>query len=110
MAIYRAGEIRKMSPKERGEKLDELRAELLREHGVKAAGGAPKNPGRIRALRKTIARLLTIGVVEAPKAPPAAPKPPAGPAKAPAKKRAAKPPPASRKAKAPGAKAPRRKT
>lgn len=65
MAIYRAGEIRKMSPRERAEKLDELRAELLREHGVKAAGGAPKNPGRIRALRKTIARVLTISAAVA---------------------------------------------
>lgn len=65
MAIYRAGEVHKMSPKERSEKLDELRAELLREHGVKAAGGAPKNPGRIRALRKTIARILTIAAAGA---------------------------------------------
>lgn len=102
MAIYRSNEVRKMSAKERGEKLDELRAELLREHGVKAAGGAPKNPGRIRALRKTIARILTISAAgEAPEAAPPRTRPPSprpqarppSPAKVPGGKRgpAAKP-------------------
>lgn len=74
MAIYRASEVHKMSPKEREEKLNELRAELLREQGVKAAGGAPKNPGRIRALRKTIARILTIQAAAA-EGPAPAPRP-----------------------------------
>jgi large subunit ribosomal protein L29 len=49
-----------MSEKEMEEKLSELRIELLREMGIKAAGGAPENPGRIRELRKTIARIKTI--------------------------------------------------
>ena len=41
-------------------KLLELRDELMHERGVAAMGGAPPNPGKIRALRKNIARILTI--------------------------------------------------
>ena len=43
-----------------GKKLTELRDELMHERGVAAMGGAPPNPGKIRALRKNIARILTI--------------------------------------------------
>jgi len=32
----------------------------MHERGVAAMGGAPPNPGKIRALRKNIARILTI--------------------------------------------------
>src|SRR2546422_11265412 len=32
----------------------------MHERGVPAMGGAPPNPGKIRALRKNIARILTI--------------------------------------------------
>lgn len=60
MAMLRTGEIRKMSREERWKKLRELRAEILNERGQSAMGGAPKNPGRLRALRRSIARLLTI--------------------------------------------------
>ncbi len=41
-------------------KLTEIRDELMHERGVAAMGGAPPNPGKIRALRKNIARILTI--------------------------------------------------
>ena len=41
-------------------KLTELRDELMHERGVAAMGGAPPNPGKIRLLRKNIARILTI--------------------------------------------------
>lgn len=105
-----------MSSRERAEKLDELRAELLREHGVKAAGGAPKNPGRIRALRKTIARILTIAGAEPGEAAKPAPAPPPRPAaRAPKTPRGAAKasPPGARKAKAAekaAPRAPRRKT
>nr|AKQ01964.1 50S ribosomal protein L29P [uncultured euryarchaeote Rifle_16ft_4_minimus_309] len=57
----------------RVKKLAELRDELMHERGVAAMGGAPPNPGKIRALRKNIARILTIqreeeGPVRAPPA------------------------------------------
>jgi len=64
MAIHRADEIRKMSAKERGERLTELSNELLRERSMKASGGAPENPGRIREIRRTVARIKTIQRME----------------------------------------------
>ncbi|MFQ5887629.1 MAG: 50S ribosomal protein L29 [Candidatus Hydrothermarchaeales archaeon] len=60
MVITRNEEIRDMSPDEIDEKLTELRNELLRERSIVAAGGAPENPGRIKEIRRTIARMKTI--------------------------------------------------
>lgn len=60
MAILRVKEIRKMKAEERVEKLNELYAELRRLRAKVAAGGAVENPGKIRELRKAIARILTI--------------------------------------------------
>ena len=56
----KAAEIREMSADERNQKLKELRDELMHERGVSAMGGAPSNPGAIRALRTDIARILTV--------------------------------------------------
>lgn len=60
MAILRLKEIREMSPEKRKEKITEYRTELARLKTMVAAGGSIDNPAKIRALRKTIARLLTI--------------------------------------------------
>ncbi len=60
MAILRVKEIRKMRPEERLEKLNELYAELRRLRAKVASGGALENPGRLREIRRTIARILTI--------------------------------------------------
>ena len=60
MAILRTSEIREMNTDERRSKLAELRNELLHERGVAAMGGAPVSPGKIRSLRASIARILTI--------------------------------------------------
>lgn len=60
MALLRTQEILEMTPEEREAKLKELQADLMYERGVAAMGGAPPSPGRIRALRKNIARLLTV--------------------------------------------------
>jgi len=49
-----------MDPETRAKRLVELRDELMHERGVAAMGGAPPSPGKIRALRKNIARILTI--------------------------------------------------
>jgi len=49
-----------MSDNELKKKLSELRLELSKERGQVAMGGTVKNPGRIRELRKSIARILTI--------------------------------------------------
>ncbi|HEC94786.1 MAG TPA: 50S ribosomal protein L29 [Thermoplasmatales archaeon] len=55
-----AREIRELKPEEREQKLKELREELMHERGVAAMGGSPPSPGKIRQLRISIARLLTI--------------------------------------------------
>jgi large subunit ribosomal protein L29 len=60
MSLIRNKELREMSTEERETKLKELRNELMHERGVAAMGGAPPNPGKIRALRTSIARMLTI--------------------------------------------------
>lgn len=60
MAIVRAKEVRGMSNDQAEKQLKDLRNELLKERAITATGGAPENPGRIRELRRTIARILTI--------------------------------------------------
>ena len=60
MAILRAREIRGMSNEEMLERLKEFRAELARARATAAAGGSLENPARIRELKRTIARILTI--------------------------------------------------
>jgi len=60
MPIIRLKEITDMNSEERGKKLSELRAELSRLRTMVSAGGAVENPARIRELRRTIARLLTV--------------------------------------------------
>ena len=49
-----------MGPEKARAKLEEIRVELMYERGVAAMGGAPPNTGKIRALRKQCARILTI--------------------------------------------------
>ncbi|MDH5806551.1 MAG: 50S ribosomal protein L29 [Candidatus Verstraetearchaeota archaeon] len=60
MALLRTNEIRKMTKDERMKKLEELRAELAKLRALQATGGSLENPSRIRLIRKTIARILTI--------------------------------------------------
>ncbi|MFX0051821.1 MAG: 50S ribosomal protein L29 [Candidatus Hodarchaeota archaeon] len=59
MAILRKAEIRKMTPAERKKKLEELKTELLTQRG-KAKTGAIESAGRVRELKRTVARILTI--------------------------------------------------
>jgi large subunit ribosomal protein L29 len=58
--VLKANEIRQFTPEERREKLNELKSELMHEKGVAAMGGSPPSPGKIRQLRMTIAKILTI--------------------------------------------------
>jgi len=58
--VIKAKEIREFSPEERREKLNELKSELMHERGVAAMGGSPPSPGKIRQLRMSIAKILTI--------------------------------------------------
>ncbi|MCI4397003.1 MAG: 50S ribosomal protein L29 [Desulfurococcales archaeon] len=56
-------EIRKMTSEERVERLKDLRLELMKLR-MQARVGTIENPGRIRTIRKTIARILTIEAEE----------------------------------------------
>ena len=60
MPIIRMQEIRDMSEEERSVKLQELRTEVTKIKTTIMAGGAVENPGRSKALRKAIARILTV--------------------------------------------------
>lgn len=59
MPILRKREIRQLLPEERDKKLTELRTELTKLRTSVKAGGNVENVGRIRELRRTVARLLT---------------------------------------------------
>ncbi len=60
MALLKTKDIRAMTPEERESKVKELRGDLMHERGVAAMGGAPRNPGKIQAIRRNISRMLTI--------------------------------------------------
>ena len=60
MAIFKIDEIRNMSEEEIAEELRKLESDLVRERGIVVAGGAPEKPGRIKDIRRTIARIKTV--------------------------------------------------
>lgn len=60
MAIIKMKKMKEMNEKELDEKLRELRLELSKEKASGEVGGTVKSPGRIREMRKTIARILTV--------------------------------------------------
>ena len=60
MAILRSKEIWDMEVDEIQDKLVELRAELSKNVYKSAAAGVNENPGKIKELKRTIARVLTI--------------------------------------------------
>ena len=55
-----AVEVRALNQEDRKARLAELRRELMQERGVQAMGGSTPSPGKIRTLRREIARILTI--------------------------------------------------
>ncbi len=59
MAILKMAEIREMNPEEVDRKLVELRSELAKQRAAMASGAGMENPGVIRAIRRSIARILT---------------------------------------------------
>ncbi len=59
MAIFRASEVHQMSDSELIEQLSKLRLELMQRRAKVSSGGSTENPGRIREIRRTIARILT---------------------------------------------------
>jgi large subunit ribosomal protein L29 len=60
MATLRAKQIRTLTREERVKKLRELQNELLIERGKVATAGGGKSAGRVNALRKQVARVMTV--------------------------------------------------
>lgn len=60
MALLKTKEIRGMRIEDLRIKFKELSDELMHERGVAAMGGAPASPGKIRALRTSVARIHTV--------------------------------------------------
>jgi len=56
----KAKEIRQMSENQIKEKMNEIKKDLMKANSQVAVGTAPENPGQIKQMKKTIARMLTI--------------------------------------------------
>jgi large subunit ribosomal protein L29 len=64
MPLMRMQEIREMTSDERKENLNEMRTELSKIKTMIRAGGSVENPGRVKLIKKTIARILTVEMEE----------------------------------------------
>lgn len=53
-------ELKKLDSKSLNEKKKELKLELMKDNAQVAIGTVPKNPGKIKLAKKTIARINTI--------------------------------------------------
>lgn len=58
--IIKKNELKDMNSEEIDERIIELRKELMNARAKSASGVAPDNPGKVKEIKKTIARLLTI--------------------------------------------------
>jgi ribosomal protein L29 len=61
-------ELKSMPKAELKDKLAQLKLELTKERAQIATGTVPKNPGKVKVTRKTIARIETLLAVEDKKA------------------------------------------
>ncbi|MFB6180865.1 MAG: 50S ribosomal protein L29 [Candidatus Nanohalobium sp.] len=60
MAILTADEAREKKTSELKERMTDLQKELVQERGQIEMGGFTDNPGRIKEMKKTIARIKTV--------------------------------------------------
>jgi large subunit ribosomal protein L29 len=60
MAILRVKDLKKMEEKELDKNLSELRLELSKERANIHIGASVTSPGRLKEIRRTIARIKTI--------------------------------------------------
>jgi large subunit ribosomal protein L29 len=66
LPILRKREMRQLLPEEREKRLAEMRAELVKLKTAVKAGGTVENVARVRELRRTIARMITISAEKPP--------------------------------------------
>lgn len=60
MALIKKGELKQMNEKTLRDKLNELKKELIKLNTQRAIGSSLESPGRIKQIRKMIARILTL--------------------------------------------------
>lgn len=60
MAILRKKELNSLSDKDLDKKINDLRTELIKANGLSASKSSPDNPGKIKEIKRVIARILTI--------------------------------------------------
>ena len=60
MPILRTKEIRETKQEDLNKRLSDLRLDLMKEIGNAKMGKTSKNTGKIKQLKKTIARILTV--------------------------------------------------
>lgn len=60
MALMKSSKIRELAESELQTRLFDFQKELNSERGLLASGGRASNSGKLRELRKTIARIMTI--------------------------------------------------
>jgi len=60
MAKVKKGDLKNMSKEDLTKRMKELNKELMKLMSQVHTGTAPENPGRIRAIKRMIARILTI--------------------------------------------------
>ncbi len=53
-------DLQNMGKEDLEKQMKDLRMELIKSNSQVASGSAPKNPGKIRHTKKTIARILTL--------------------------------------------------
>lgn len=59
LALLKKKQMKQMTHPDLINRLNELKLELAKERGQIAIGGSPSNPGKIKEIKKTIARILT---------------------------------------------------
>ncbi len=59
MAIIKKKQLKEMSDDDLKKRFGELKLELSKDKGQIAIGGSPSNPGRVKEVKKTIAKILT---------------------------------------------------
>jgi len=59
MAILKKNDLKQITKKQIEDKVTELRKELMKFNAQRVVGAAIENPGRIKELRRSIAKLLT---------------------------------------------------
>ncbi|MEK6948474.1 MAG: 50S ribosomal protein L29 [Nanoarchaeota archaeon] len=60
MAVLKKDQLKTMSKEEMDKNLTEMRKEIMKLKAQVSRGTQPENPGKIRALKRMIARILTI--------------------------------------------------